>query len=735
MDRFAPTILFMVLFILPFIEATGQVRPSGIVTPDDIIFNDVPVKFNLPSTRTDQLIFRDSKGLIGNGTFANGHRVNDDCHVLKPVIFLASLKYKHSVKNILPDYNIRDLADYRNLKPGNNTFLENGLNSDGVWNTGGISTTVVISTPWYRSIIAIFIYLILILLAIFLFIQLRFRKLTLEKQQLETLVQTRTADLEEKKKQIEESDKLKIHYFTQISQEIRTPFSLILGPIERLITNYNDLDNERRIYLMEMISRNAKRLLNLFNQLLDISRLDTGKMKLLLSESDLNKLLRTRASEYYSIGENRRISFRVQIPEEPYITFFDCEKMEKILANLLSNAFKFTPPGGSIKCKVEYEYSNNDGQQPSVILNVEDTGVGIEKEQIGKIFDSFYMVERYNEGKLEGPGIGLTLINHFVRLMHGKFDVNSEPGKGTSFKITLPLGKEHLMENEFIIFERKIGEEIESPEVFKRDYENYSPESETSEKKTHILIVEDNRDLIEFIRNNLEEEYSVYEAFNGNTGLAIALEKIPDLIISDIIMPDMQGIELCSILKNDERTSHIPVILLTAKTALEDKIEGLKSGADDYLIKPFDFTELKVRINNLLQQREKLRYRYGMLSGFETHEHHSETLNETFMRKVADIIIENINDFDFDVGVIQEKIGYSRIHLYRKIKALTGISPVMLIRNYRMKEAARLIAEKSSSLSEVAFRVGYSNPSYFSKIFREFYGVSPKEFNSHFELK
>jgi len=253
-------------------------------------------------------------------------------------------------------------------------------------------------------------------------------------------------------------------------------------------------------------------------------------------------------------------------------------------------------------------------------------------------------------------------------------------------------------------------------------------ERESAGKKIQVLIIEDNRDLREFLKESLSDNYHVYEADNGKTGLNIAFARIPDIIVTDIIMPDLDGIEVCRKIRHDERTSHIPVIILTAKTTSENKIEGLTTGADDYLSKPFDINELRVRISNLLAQRAMLRLKYGLIGETGEHEAAADTLDSSFMKKVNQIIAENIRNFDFDVGVLQEKLGMSRINLYRKLKALTGQTPVSVIHQFRMKVAARMIREKRGNLAEISMSVGISNPSYFSRIFREFYGVSPKDF-------
>ncbi|MBG0860711.1 MAG: response regulator, partial [Bacteroidales bacterium] len=356
------------------------------------------------------------------------------------------------------------------------------------------------------------------------------------------------------------------------------------------------------------------------------------------------------------------------------------------------------------------------------------TGAGISREDLDKIFERFYRVEGQWEKDGSGAGIGLSLSNEFVKLLKGTIKVNSEPGSGSLFEISIPLGKDHLKKGEYIIV--KSVEEGESchPHPAEQFIETEEKDPLPNEKNLHILVIEDNADLRTFITDNLLHEYHIYEADNGKSGLSVAMAKIPDLIVTDVIMPDMDGIELCSRIKNDERTSHIPVIMLTAKTTTDDKIEGLKSGADDYIYKPFDIKELKVRISNLIALREKLRIRFGALTGLERPGGPDESVDDRFMRKVSSVILENLKDFDFDVGGLEEKIGMSRVHLFRKIKAITGLSPSALIRKYRMKEAANILGRESVNVSVLAMTVGFSNPSHFSKCFREYYGISPREY-------
>jgi len=316
-----------------------------------------------------------------------------------------------------------------------------------------------------------------------------------------------------------------------------------------------------------------------------------------------------------------------------------------------------------------------------------------------------------------------------VILLHGSINVSSQPGSGSSFEVRIPLGFEHFGDGEYIITGQEYAEDEEIPAIVEAECVNgVSADNNQSEKNISILIVEDNDDLRSYIKDNLMREYHIFEAVDGNIGFSLAMSIIPDLVISDVIMPGLNGVDLCERIKNDERTSHIPVIILTAKTTVDDKIDGLNSGADEYIFKPFDITELKARISNLIVQRNRLRQRFGTLTGLENFDHRHAGPDERFIARVVNIINENLKDFDFDVGALEEKAGMSRVHLYRKIKAITGLSPSLLIRNLRLKKAAGYILEGRSNMAVIALDVGFSNPSYFSRCFREYFGVLPKEY-------
>ena len=615
-------------------------------------------------------------------------------------------------------------AEYKNLAPGKYKFWVTGSNNDGLWNPSGVSLDIIIHPPWFRSILAYIFYSVIIIILVLSYIRIRISHLRRDKILLEAEIKARTKELEQKNRQLAETDRIKTHFFTDISHEIRTPLSLIIGPLEN-ISNEELLSTRLRV-MIDIMRRNAQRLMNLVNQLLDISRLDAGKMMINLTEDNIVKYLRILVYDYLTLAESKHINYIAEMPEMEFITWFDRDKTEKIISNLLLNAFKYTPQNGTVQCIVKIESDSNKDEKHCLEIRVLDSGKGISKEHLSRIFDRFYRVEGHDETDGHGTGIGLSLVHEFVTLLHGKIDVNSIQGKGSDFFVTIPLGKEHLSSDEYIIIKPADKVTDKPDKLILEEKYGYSSGKKTDKGRMVILVIEDNEDLRNYIKEILEGEYRILEASEGRTGINIAFTMMPDLILTDIMMPDLDGIKLCSQLKNDERTSHIPVIMLTAKTSIDDKIEGLKSGADDYITKPFYTGELKTRIYNMLSQREKLKLKYSKLNLLGLSLEQNESVDDRFIIRIIKIISENLKDYEFDVSVLESQLGMSRMHLSRKLKIITGLTPGTLIRNIRLEKAAELLLKKSGNITEIANSVGISNPSNFTKSFRNYFGVSPK---------
>ncbi|MCK4345541.1 MAG: tetratricopeptide repeat protein [Bacteroidales bacterium] len=529
-------------------------------------------------------------------------------------------------------------------------------------------------------------------------------------------------------KLLAEMDQLKSRLFSNISHEFRTPLTLILGPIEEMLSAEKDKKPTRKA--VKMMRRNANRLLNLVNQMLNLSKLDAGSLKLELVEKDIVRFLRVSILSFASLAEKKKINFIHKFPDEKLTTWYDPDKLEKILDNLLSNAFKFTPKGGEVKCEVKLP-----GPEMNLVeILVKDTGKGIPADQLDKVFDRFHQVKGSYEQESVGTGIGLSLTKELVNLLHGDIKVESELSKGTTFIVRLPVGKEHLKESEYTIQKREkipkpaIQADLEVVTEGEESAEDLYQETKPEEEFPLVLTVEDHADIRVHIREHLEDSFCIMEAEDGVMGLDKAVENIPDLIITDLMMPKMDGVEMCKKLKTDERTSHIPVIMLTAKASVEDRVEGLETGADAYVTKPFNIKELEVRVRKLIEQRKKLRERFSREITLEPKDIAITSADEKFLQRAMAIVEDHMADFEFEVRKFQDEIGMSRMQLFRKLKALTDQTPTEFIRTFRLKRAAKLIEQKFGNIAQITFEVGFNNLSYFAKCFKELYGVTPSEY-------
>jgi signal transduction histidine kinase/DNA-binding response OmpR family regulator/streptogramin lyase len=624
-------------------------------------------------------------------------------------------------------------ATFTNLSPGKYTLCVRGSNNDGVWNQTGASISLTILPPWYRTWWAYTGYAGLFLTGLFLFRRYDLNRIRL-KNQLEIT--------EVKANQLKEVDQLKMQFFQNISHEFRTPLTLILGPIEKLLDDTVPEDTQKRE--LRMMRRNAQRLLRLINQLLDLSKLEAGGMKLQASNGNIVSFVKGVTMSFHSLAERKEIFLDVRANVEKLEVYFDKEKMEKVIINLLSNAFKFTPDYGEIIVSLALTPDpspSGRGVDPAqragdgVRVSVRDTGIGIPPEKLSHIFDRFYQVDSSTIRAQEGTGIGLALVKELVTLHHGTITVTSEPGKGSEFVISLPLGKSHLKREEIIesnvIVDHHIGSGIIAKHhisVSEKEEILSGTQDGNEDNKPLLLVIEDNTDVREYIRSYLVPTYAVLEAKDGAEGVEKAKETIPDLIISDVMMPAMDGYEVCSRLKQDEKTSHVPIILLTAKAAKEDKIGGLETGADDYLIKPFDSSELLVRVKNLIESRRKLREKFGKeIVTLKLNEVAVNPVEQEFLKKVMDSIEKKIGDEQFGVNELAYAIGLSSKQLQRKLKGLANTTANDFIRSFRLQRAKELLQKDSATIAEVAYSVGFSSPAYFTKCFQEQFGTTPSE--------
>ncbi|TMU54953.1 tetratricopeptide repeat protein [Flagellimonas algicola] len=507
-------------------------------------------------------------------------------------------------------------------------------------------------------------------------------------------------------------DELKSNFFANISHEFRTPLTLIKGPIEQLEQNPSKGLGMESI---KMIRRNTNRVLQLVNQLLDLSKIDKGSLQLERAEGEVYKCLRGAASSFSSHAAQRRIDYKVHIPHEVYWASFDRDKLEKIVYNLLGNAFKFSDDGGTISFAASY--GNNE-----LRIVVSDTGKGIPEDKLPFIFDRFYQVQQEATREHEGSGIGLSLSKELVALMDGTITASSEINKGTTFTVALPIQK------------IKTGTLTSVPDSKTKQNDILAKKPFILERTKavglpNLLLVEDNPDMSYFIKEHLQELYHVVEAKNGKLGLKAAKQNPPDLIITDVMMPEMDGVEFCQAVKSNFDTSHVPVIMLTAKAGIENKIEGLEMGADDYLTKPFESKELLARIKNLIEQRRKLRERFTQReTAIDPKEIAVTPIDRKFLEGLLELLEREFSDSNFGVREMQSELALSKTQLHRKLKALTGESPGEVIRNFRLKRAAQLLSRNADTVTQIAYAVGFNNLSYFAKCFKELYGVTPSAY-------
>lgn len=514
----------------------------------------------------------------------------------------------------------------------------------------------------------------------------------------------------------EQATNAKLQFFTNISHELRTPLTLIADPIEHIVNDKNLTKQQRN--MLQIVEKNVSILMRLVNEILDFRKIQNKKMKLTLSEFELTHYLKEWARTFESIATKRKIKVDLITPA-PIRLCADIYKVERICYNLLSNALKYTSEGGSITIKAK-------STDETVGICIKDTGKGIAKEDIKHIFDRFYQVRNSNK---DGTGIGLAIVKAFTELQGGTAKVESEVGKGSEFTITLPKrvagdnfqpAEETYTMNDFL---------DESSAVTDISTENKVSKitSDRQEDKPRVLVIDDNADIRAYATALLGDEYDVMEASDGSEGLKKAVREVPDVVVCDVMMAGMDGLECCKHLKSDSLTCHIPVILLTAKTLDEHRAEGYAYGADAYLTKPFNGNVLKARIKNLITNRKLMKIVFGNDAQQEPMEAVAQSAESQFVEKFRTIIQGNLGNSDLNVETISHEMGISRAQLYRKIKSITGISPNDIIREARMKRADRLLETTDKSVSEIAYEVGFSSPSYFTKCYREFFGRTPNK--------
>jgi len=634
----------------------------------------------------------------------------------------SKVKYQYMLENFDKDWlsadNVTRKATYTNIDGGDYTFKVRASNSDGAWNPAYISLKIHVRPPFWKTPVAYIIY-VLIVAGILLLIRNRGiqkikRQFAIEQEKKETQL-----IIEQERQEIErmhEIDRLKTKFLTNVSHEFRTPLSLIMAPVDKMLHQTTGTDEKQQL---NMIRKNARRLLNLVNQLLDFRKMEAHELKLNMQPGDIVKFIKEISLSFGDIAQEKSISFAFDSDIDSLKISFDHDKIERILFNLLSNAFKFTSPGGNVA--VLLNLINKEGLTSFLEIKVIDTGIGIPEDKQKRIFDRFFQNDLPASVINQGSGIGLSITKEFVSMHQGEIFVESEPDRGSCFIIHLPVLVDDSHGAEYI-------EDDDSEAI------NISPaagvdRSQTSEdKKKTVLLVDDNDDFRFYLKDNLKDIFYIIEAANGKEGWQKALALHPDIMVSDITMPEMNGKDLCIKIKNDSRTSHIPVILLTALTGEEEELKSLEIGANDYMTKPFNFEILVSKIKNLLALQATFKKTYTRQVDYQLNEPAIPSADEKFVKDIIGYINDNMLNPSLSVNELSKHMGMNRNTLYKKLLTVTGKSPVEYIRLLRLRKAAHLLEHSQMNIAEVSYEVGFNTPQYFAKSFKEEYNMLPSEF-------
>jgi signal transduction histidine kinase/ligand-binding sensor domain-containing protein/DNA-binding response OmpR family regulator len=615
--------------------------------------------------------------------------------------------------------NATKTAVYTNLDAGKYRFKVKMVSGLDELESEPITMDIKVLSPLWLRWWAFLVYFIIISIITGVFLQISRARIKLKRfLQIEKIQHEHDLEI----------SKIKDDFYTKVTHEFRTPLTLVLGPLEQIREKYKS-DNYLAGQLI-LIKRNVTRLLLLINELLDFGKIENAGIQVLVSEMNIVDYFKQVANNFEAHARIHKINFEVKSDSPEIKVWFDKNKLDKVFYNLLSNAFKFTEDNGAIKCNIAIK-------EQFVSIIVKDNGIGIPGDDLKNIFTKYFSAS--NSGNQFSTGIGLYLSKEIVLLHKGTISAKNNSGKGCSFEVLLPLGNSHFTQNEIQVKEIRSDEYF--PLVTDDDdsqvivEENFLKNTENEENRSVILIVEDNPDVRTFIKCELEKNYEILEASNGQHGLEIAFEKIPDLVVSDIMMPGLDGRSLCFQLKNDERTSHIPIILLTALSDIENRIEGLDLGADSYITKPFHPKHLIVRVKKLLQLRKVLHEKYNRQIdqvqiglNYEPQEIEKASVDEQFMQRLIEIVEKHMSDSNFELDDLCNEVGMKYLQLYRKVKAITNLTLKQFIMTIKMKTAAKMIETRKFNISEVAYDVGFSSPAYFSESFRKYFGMTPTEY-------
>lgn len=621
---------------------------------------------------------------------------------------LGKMRYRYQLEGLDKEWIVAEqpLAQYTDLRPGQYTLRLNVSNTTGAWSKHVRTLPIVINPPWWNSWWALSLYVLIGSVVAYILVRLYTSR--------------------QETRQLKQLDAMRTRFFTNITHEFRTPLTLILGPIEHL---KEETHSSRQRFQFELIEQNANKLLGLINQLMELARADAKALQINEIPGELSEFVAKLVQSFDQLATSKQITLQFQADQCPAQYWFDHEKLERILVNLLNNAFKFTPNNGQISVclsiinsPVAAHKKDTTAEKTWFQLQVIDNGIGIAPNALGHIFDRFFQADAGRTRQYEGTGIGLSLVKELVELQSGRISVKSQPQQGTTFTVELPYRPTHTIPQPAV---KHVFHSVAQPEPVTDLLATVETDAPI------ILVIEDNQALGDFVANSLPAFYQVHRAINGQEGLQKAFELIPDLIVSDVMMPLMDGFTLCSTLKKDPRSSHIPIILLTAKSTVANRLEGLHLGADDYIVKPFSMKELQLRIRNLLErQRQHRKWLLESVSSPDVDQLESPpSLPQTdpLIEKLSAIIETHLDDSSFGVEELIAQSGFSRMNLHRKLKAVMGESAGEFIRTYRLKRAAQFL-QKGHPVSETAYLVGFEDPSYFARSFRKTYQLSPSEF-------
>ncbi|WP_242204237.1 hybrid sensor histidine kinase/response regulator transcription factor [Aestuariivivens insulae] len=706
----------------------GGTNGFNIFNPNDIVENTFVPPVSITSFKVNNKPYLNITDSISEITLKHYQNVFNFDFVALSYLQPNKNQYAYKLVGFDEDWNYvgnKKSATYTNLDDGTYTFKVKASNNDGLWNEQGTSINLrILPAPWDTW----WAYLIYYSIAIGIFLVIRRYSLLRIKERNEL----KHERLE--KERIEEVNKMKLQLFTNISHDFRTPLTLIIGPLERLLQEASVNDFVKKQH--EIMYRNASVLMELINQLLDFRKSESGKLQLSASKNNIVPFVENIKQAFNGWAEIKDIDFSLTTSSNDIEVWFDKTKLKKVLFNLLSNAFKFTPEHGKIALNLSIHEKDKKGQQKKYVkIKLEDNGKGIPKKNIKFIFDRFYQL-----GERSGTGIGLALTKNLVKLHGGSIKVKSNEGIGTCFNVLLPLGDAHLQEDQKVKQSTEVEEtdnfNIEKAayvekELILQDNENIAKADFTDKSMLSILLVEDNVEVRTFIKNIFKDKYNLFEAPDGKSAIEIAQSYHIDLIISDVMMPVMDGIEMCHEIKSNIKTSHIPVILLTARTSNDAQKEGYMIGADAYITKPFDATILEVRVANILQTRKKFIEKFKKDIILQPKEVTVTSTDELFLEKAIGLIEENMSNAEFAISDFITEMGMSRSALYRKLKALTDQSITEFIRTIKLKRAAQLMVASDMSISEIAFDLGFNDLKYFRQSFQKLFNQLPSEYRSN----